>query len=682
MQILKDSDKSTSDKQNSFNVFNEMREKNIVFSSNPKNFFSNFNVDLDIEEDINYDNLEVVKTYWNNAKHDIIKNNEFDIASKTSIQNADIEDFGVQRVTYLIDDNEDYQAILNALKMQKTNALFRAVTEDENKREITVYSSRFGIWKDPNNEFRAKLNTGAETNGQIRYTFTARGQRDINSLVNMKKGFNYAVYEDLENLFEKDLIQNVNGIITKSHLKIELSEDELKQVEIQEVAKKEVVKETSHTNSDNTKSNAKTSEMIKTIENNENEIISKDDREIPTKKEDLLEDLEEERIDLVNEFLTKQMKDLEEKQALEKALLQEKINSTIQQRAKIKQDAIILLQNGMSLQDMNLELQAKKYNDLQIKIINEELKKEIIDSVVKEKELKEVSKELTTYINKAETYKKSKDYFKSQFENMQRNLSEEQANHKITKFEYFNTLNLLENSTADFESQKQLLRVTIQDLKDEKTNLQKNYDFIEAEIEEKIEVIHEKEKSILLLENKVTQKEEIISEKNQTISEKIKVVEEQKETIKEKDSKIETLFEEKSNLKNQVFEAESEIKDLKEEIEKNRKETQAIIGSLKSKNDVLFKENAELKEQLANYQELKKELEQFKKNAKINMDLKSNTEEVKSFLRQDEAIIKDVKNTDIFKSKLDEIEKKDLSQKFNFEFNPPKNNNNNNNNNI
>ncbi len=675
MQILKDSEKSTSDKQNSFNVFNEMIEKNIVFSSNPKDFFSNFNIDLDIKEDINYDNLEVVKTYWNNAKHDIIKNNEFDIASKNSIQNAEIEDFGVQRVTYLIDDNEDYQAILNALKMQKTNALFRAVTEDESKREITVYSSRFGIWKDPNNEFRAKLNTGAETNGQIRYTFTARGQRDINSLVNMKKGFNYAVYEDLENLFEKDLIQNVNGIITKSHLKIELSDEDLKQVEIQEVAKKEVVKETSHTNSDNTKSNAKTSEMIKTIENNENEIISKDDREIPTKKEDLLEDLEEERIDLVNEFLVKQMKDLEEKQALEKAMLQEKINSTIQQRAKIKQDAIILLQNGMSLQDMNLELQAKKYNDLQIKIINEELKKEIIDSVVKEKELKEVSKELTTYINKAETYKKSKDYFKSQFENMQKNLSEEQANHKLTKLEYFNVTKMLENSTIEFESQKQLLLSANQDLKEEKVNLQKEYDFIEAEIEEKIEDIHEKEKSILLLENKVTQKDEIIDEKNKTITQK-------DETIKIKDSKIETLFEEKTELKNQVFEAESEIKDLKEEIEKNRRETQAIIGSLKSKNDVLFKENAELKEQLANYQELKKELEQFKKNAKINMDLKSNTEEVKSFLKQDEAIIKDVKNTDIFKSKLDEIEKKDLSPKFNFEFNPQKNNNNNNNNNI
>lgn len=673
MQILKDSEKSTSDKQNSFNVFNEMIEKNIVFSSNPKDFFSNFNIDLDIKEDINYDNLEVVKTYWNNAKHDIIKNNEFDIASKNSIQNAEIEDFGVQRVTYLIDDNEDYQAILNALKMQKTNALFRAVTEDESKREITVYSSRFGIWKDPNNEFRAKLNTGAETNGQIRYTFTARGQRDINSLVNMKKGFNYAVYEDLENLFEKDLIQNVNGIITKSHLKIELSDEDLKQVEIQEVAKKEVVKETSHTNSDNTKSNAKTSEMIKTIENNENEIISKDDREIPTKKEDLLEDLEEERIDLVNEFLVKQMKDLEEKQALEKAMLQEKINSTIQQRAKIKQDAIILLQNGMSLQDMNLELQAKKYNDLQIKIINEELKKEIIDSVVKEKELKAVSKELTTYINKAETYKKSKDYFKSQFENMQKNLSEEQANHKLTKLEYFNVTKMLENSTIEFESQKQLLLSANQDLKEEKVNLQKEYDFIEAEIEEKIEDIHEKEKSILLLENKVTQKDEIIDEKNKTITQK-------DETIKIKDSKIETLFEEKTELKNQVFEAESEIKDLKEEIEKNRRETQAIIGSLKSKNDVLFKENAELKEQLANYQELKKELEQFKKNAKINMDLKSSTEDVKSFLKQDEAIIKDVKNTDIFKSKLDEIEKKDLSPKFNFEFNPQKNNNNNNNN--
>lgn len=645
MQILKDSDKSTSDKQNSFNVFNEMREKNIVFSSNPKNFFSNFNVDLDIKEDINYDNLEVVKTYWNNAKHDIIKNNEFDIASKNSIQNAEIEDFGVQRVTYLIDDNEDYQAILNALKMQKTNALFRAVTEDENKREITVYSSRFGIWKDPNNEFRAKLNTGAETNGQIRYTFTARGQRDINSLVNIKKGFNYAVYEDLENLFQKDLIQNVNGIITKSHLKIELSEDELKQVEIQEVAKKEVVKETSHTNSDNTKSNAKTSEMIKTIENNENEIISKDDREIPTKKEDLLEDLEEERIDLVNEFLTKQMKDLEEKQALEKALLQEKINSTIQQRAKIKQDAIILLQNGMSLQDMNLELQAKKYNDLQIKIINEELKKEIIDSVVKEKELKEVSKELTTYINKAETYKKSKDYFKSQFENMQKNLSEEQANHKLTKLEYFNVTKMLENSTIEFESQKQLLLSANQDLKEEKVNLQKDYDFIEAEIEEKIEVIHEKEKSILLLENKVTQKDEIIDEKNKTILEKSKIVEEQKETIKSKDEEIKEVKAEKIDIQEQLKQSQNMLEKLMAEIERDRTEAKEVINKLKSANSQLFAENKQLKEQLSNFNEMKKELEQLRKNEEINKSYKEKIEKTKEEIK--------VNNEDNFKSKLE-----------------------------
>ena len=90
---------------------------------------------------------------------EIAKNEIFDAEAKKSIANSDLKDLGFQKVTYLIDGNEDYQAILNTLKEQKTNALLRAVVENQEAREITIYASRFGVWKDPTNTFRAKLNT-------------------------------------------------------------------------------------------------------------------------------------------------------------------------------------------------------------------------------------------------------------------------------------------------------------------------------------------------------------------------------------------------------------------------------------------------------------------------------------------------------------------------------------------
>lgn len=87
------------------------------------------------------------------------------------------------------------------------------------KRGDNSLCFKIWVWKDPTNSYRAKLNTGAETNGQIRYTFTARGQKDISKLINIGKGFNYAVYEDISNLFDNNLINNVNGNITNLHLK-------------------------------------------------------------------------------------------------------------------------------------------------------------------------------------------------------------------------------------------------------------------------------------------------------------------------------------------------------------------------------------------------------------------------------------------------------------------------------
>lgn len=666
MQIIKDIMKSTSDKENSYNVQAEMKVLNLPFDSTPKDFLNNFGIETDLPNEFKYEDLEKLPDFWNAVKHEIAKNEMFDLESKKSISNSDLKDLGFQKVTYLIDDNEDYQAILSALKEQKTNALLRAVAGNQEEREITVYASRFGVWKDPTNSYRAKLNTGAETNGQIRYTFTARGQKDISNLVNIGKGFNYAVYEDISNLFDNDLIKNVNGNITNLHLKLELSEEEIKEANIKQEATKELVKEVSHTNKEVKPTNAKTSEMVATIEANENKLVSTDDRDLSVDRADMIEEFEADRVNLINDYLAKQMKELEEEQLKQKALLQEKINSVMKNRLKIKQDAILLLQNGMNLQEMNVELSAKKYNDLEIKIINEELKKEIIDSVEKENKLKQISKELVVFVEKNEKLEKSKGYFKEQFENMQKNLSTEQANHKVTKGELFNTIKLLENSTVEFESQKSLLLSTVQDLKAEKLDLQKEYDFIEAEIEEKIETIQNKEKDIILLTEKISSKDEMINEKNETILEKSKIVEEQKETIKSKDEEIKEVKAEKIDIQEQLKQSQNMLEKLMADIERDRIEAKEVINKLKTANSQLFAENKQLKEQLSNYNEMKRELEQLRKNEEINKGYKEKIEKTKEEIK--------VNNEDNFKSKLEGFN----VPKYNFDEAVKKDSNNNN----
>ena len=684
MQVLKDPSKSTSDKTGVGYKYEEMSSLNLPLSSNPTDFFKKFGIDTsNFPTDWSYDDLKNIPTLWNNLKHEVAKNDFFDENAKKSIISSSIDEIGVQKVTYLIDDNEDFETILKNLNEQSTNAIFRAVTSNNEEREITVYTSRFGIWKDPNNVYKAKQNTGSESNGQIRYTFTARGQKDINSLVNIDKGFNYSVYEDIENLFDKNLINNINGNISKLHLKVNLTDEEMQEASIKNEAIKEVAKEVSHTNKEVKPTNAKTSEMVDTLEKNETEIRSTDEREIIIEKTSNIEEYESGRVEVINGFMEKVLKDLEERQALEKAILQEKINSIMQNRAKLKQDAILLLQNGMSLTDMNTELLAKKYNDLQIQIINEEFKKEIIDSVAKEQELKQVSKDLVVYVKKSEELENSKNYFKEQLKLNQKNFGEEVQKHNLTKVQFMNTIKLLEKTNEDFSNQKQYFSGTINDLKEEKSQLEKELEIIEAEIEEKIEIIdeqketiHKKDENILLLSQTINQKDEKINQKDEIIKEKIEIIDEQKQTINQKDEKIEKLFETNSDLKAEIATANEKLVNLVEQIEKERKHNSAVIQTLKNKNNQLFEENTALREQLQDYIELKKELENYKRNASINSGLKEKVGEIKEKVSKDEEIVKEVTGTDYFKSKLENVENKD----YKFSFNDERKSNNNNNN--
>ena len=666
MIILRDPSKSTSDKNGIHFKYEEMKNLNIPFSQNPKDFFQKFGINTtNLPSDWNYESLDSLGEIWENVKHEIAKNDMFDENAKKSISNAKLEELGVQKVTYSIDEKEDLNKIFEELKTNQTGAIFRAVVRNDEDREIEVYTSRFGIWKDPNESYRAKLNTGSESNGKIRSSFTARGQKDINSFINIDKGFNYSVYEDTVNLFEKKLIDNIDNKITELHYKIsDLSEDEIKSHSLKTEAAQVVKVETSHTNKEVKETNAKTNEMIETIEKNEEEIKTLDEREISIDRADTVLKYQEERDKLIVDFSEKLLQDLKEKQALELAVLQEKINSIAGARIKLKQDAILLLQNGMNLQNMNTELSSKKYNEIQIQIINEEFKKEIIDSIEKENELKKISKELVVLEDKFEKTDKSKIFFKEQYQGLQIKVREEVEKHNLTKIHLMNTLKNLENSTNEFENQKQLLLATVHDLKEEKVSLKEELDIIEAEIEEKVEVIYEQKETISKQSQTINVKEEKIQDLNKNLGEQKQLVVYKDEKIEDLNSKNIHLEKNNSTLENELKNANEKIESLVDSIEKERKQTKAVIQSLKSTNKEMFEENTQLKEQLADYAELKKELENFKKNSEINSSYKQKVEESKSEIKKDEELIEEVKKSDIYKSKLDGLDEK----KYDFNF--------------
>ncbi len=57
MQVIKDIMKSTSDKENSYNVQAEMKVLNLPFYSTPKDFLNNFWIETDLPNEFTYYDL-------------------------------------------------------------------------------------------------------------------------------------------------------------------------------------------------------------------------------------------------------------------------------------------------------------------------------------------------------------------------------------------------------------------------------------------------------------------------------------------------------------------------------------------------------------------------------------------------------------------------------------------------
>ena len=532
------------------------------------------------------------------VKNDIAENKEsvkkFDLDFLRKMKRAKPSKL-LQRAVYEVEKNENFDAIFEALKSEKSGALFRAIKADKEHNLITVYSTRFGIWDSPEG-YQIKQ---CETNSnKLRINLADRQESDITKKQDVARQ-NYPVATDLRNLFQKGLIQELkkddNYTVTNLHFKKELTDEEIEKFETQKNIKKDIIKETSHLS----KTNANSKEVAKAIAQNEKEIHS-----VKTVEIDEMDKYESKRSSTVDSFAEKLQKDLEAKQEREKIKLAEKIKTAKNERKTAKNDAIKLLAGGMTIEESINELAAKKYNDITIQFVQEDLKSEIIDSIQKESELKKTTAELEKTQKKLEeTDEKRQKNYASYLEELERRKQIENKAKELA-FKLKSADEILSENKKIIKSQT-LQIVDLTDVKSELTDeiieKDENIEILEAEIIEKDEDIKKKGSNIVVLENQVHEK---IAENSNLKSQNENLADD----LKNKASKIEELI-------------------------KLNDESQVELQNLKKINKQMYNENLELKESLNHLKAIEAELAKYKKNSSVKSHLNSEIEDLKSDLK-------------------------------------------------
>jgi len=603
--------------------------------------------------------LEESLNAFQKIKDDILNNGEavkkFDLDFIKKLRRAKPSSL-LQKAVYEVEKGENFDAIYESLKNEKNGALYRAIRADREHNLITVYSTRFGAW-DSLDGIQIKQN---ETNGnKLRINFADRQATDPAKLQDVSRQ-NYPVATDLRHLFQKGLIQELrkddNYIIKNIHFKKELTEEEINKFSKLQDVKKDITKEKSHTN----KTNGSTKEVAAAILNNEKEIHSTAENVVI----DELDKYESKRTQTIESFADKLQKDLVQKQEREKIKLEEKIKIAKNERKNAKKDAIKLLAGGMTIEETLNELSAKKYNDITVQFVVEDLKTEILESVKKEAELKSTKSDLeTTKTKLEETEEKRKKIYANYTDELQRRKEIENKAKQLA-------IKLKEASEVISENNKIIKSQTIsiaelqderEELKEDIKNKDENIEILEAEIVEKDETIKSKDSNIISLKNTVSEKDEQIDyieaeivEKDETIKSQSTSIISLENTVSEKDEKIKIKTDENTKIKEENTSLESDLKATRsklEELMKTNDETEKQLKDLREINKKMFAENLELKESLKHLKSIEEELQKYKKNATIKTDTTEKIEDVKENLRTE-------KNTKTFEEIMAELDEK------------------------
>lgn len=483
---------------------------------------------------------------------------------KKSIANFD--EVLLEKVTYQIEPDEDFEKIFNEIKNLKSNALFRALDFDKEKRMIITYSSREGIWE-VNGVLTAK-SAELRSAGKIRTDRALRSVSDPTKLVDQKR-LNYPLFEETRALIESGAIEysyatreqpdgewrddTPTVYVTKLHFKEELTDDDLKVQSAVKNAAENIKKETTHIG----KGQATKQAANESLEENKKEIHTKHDPVPIVKPANVNEKIVTEREDALKHYADRLFKQLEERQRSEREELKQKLTAALgEERRKAKQTFISSLTNGMTMTEAIDNLTAAKHNEILIQAVLEEVKTDMILSVKKDDIIAEKSKDLEQTSKELERTKKALE-------------SESKAN-KTNHDNYILELNKRKEAEVAISKLKTVADKLQAALREERIKVS---ELIEEDKELKSEV-----------QDLTTENEKLFAENLQTKKEL--------DTATERLKKAEIEF---VKMKEQSKASESKIQELQEHLQKNDEKMMSRFDDFEKKLEILSGENDKMK---------------------------------------------------------------------------------------
>jgi len=409
-------------KQQLSNIFKEKNIGNAAVINTAADVFVNY---LKNKDDVNVliDNIktkniksvnDIVNQY--NELVDLVKNNveiqklfkeEFLFNLKDLKKTNELQ---LQKVTYKISENENFDKIVEALKKQQSYAILKAIKADKDKRTITVYSSTYGLWNVAGELHFKNIEALSRQQNKIRAIFTLRKLKNVNELQDLTR-LNFAIYEDVKTLFDNKAIETfyksmqdltgkwkddaVSYFVKDIHFKEQLEEQD----KLKEEAKESIKQQTTHKN----KAQATLAQMQQTIDKNKDEIHTTYNINLDTEK---IDEIEEEKNNILKSYEERLLKELEEKQKRELEELKLKIELAQQQREEAKKLYLKSLSNGNTITEAIDNLRAAKYNDIVVNEVLEDVKSDVLLSVKKDEIIANTKNELDKTVKNLEVINK------------------------------------------------------------------------------------------------------------------------------------------------------------------------------------------------------------------------------------------------------------------------------------
>jgi hypothetical protein len=335
-------------------------------------------------------NFEKIKEYAFSHESEFDKRDDLNATFLMVLKRMRVNDIFLQKITYEIEDDEDFDAIVENLSNRRNyQALYKSILADKDKRRIITYTSTNGLWI-VNGLFQFKR-IQKDSGISIRSSYSPNIQKE-DKIVPMKdiSKLNFSIYEEIKELLEKEIIislcvkvENAERIWTEvtsryglEHF-VNLSEDKI----AEERLKREVIKQMKIEDSPyNKKPNANLQEMNQTLENNKSEMHTIHDEKIADVISMVDYKVDEKQNESMDSFFNRLVEQEEAK--AQKAILKmkQRVSESKKQFPDAKELFFSYLKIGKTDEEAILEIETKGYNEVTIKLVKESLKSEALKS--------------------------------------------------------------------------------------------------------------------------------------------------------------------------------------------------------------------------------------------------------------------------------------------------------------